>query len=205
MWGRRSCCSTSQSARRQRHRVQQLRRPRLAAARVHRRAAASFTGGTQPWRQPKPPPPFFSRARPAAARDHTPAWACARWPLTRRLAGLWPGADGVAEHREAQVAQALTNGVRQLHVWFAWSLTHRLGCGRSDALRLPWQPACARRWGAGRELAPGQPGRCPSFPRLLPLASTAEATGPAAERGLVVLQVAELLVLRLSLSVLEES
>lgn len=50
-----------------------------------------------------------ARPRPAPLRGAAPS------PLTRGLAGLWPGAAGVAEHREAEVAQALTYGVRQLH------------------------------------------------------------------------------------------
>lgn len=53
--------------------------------------------------------------RPRATPPRGPAPS----PLTRGLAGLGPGAAGVAEHREAEVAQALTNGVRQLHAWAA--------------------------------------------------------------------------------------
>lgn len=49
--------------------------------------------------------------RPRTAPPRGPAPS----PLTRGLAGLWPGAAGVAEHGEAEVAQALTYGVRQLH------------------------------------------------------------------------------------------
>lgn len=77
----------------------------------------------------------------AASRPRaTPPRGPAPSPLTGRLTGLWPGAAGVAEHGEAEVAQALTNRVRQLHAWPArWPLTHRLVGGRSGAWRFPWQ------------------------------------------------------------------
>lgn len=76
--------------------------------------------------------------------------------LTRRLAGLRPGADGVAEHREAQVAQALTNRVRQLHAWPGGSLTPRASPWarrRRDAVSLATglcQPLGTRDLGSSR-------------------------------------------------------
>lgn len=62
--------------------------PRLAGARVGRRAAGSRTG-TAP--RPKPEPPSFTRARPVRPpANRTPAWSCAlathprpRWTLAR--------------------------------------------------------------------------------------------------------------------------
>lgn len=58
----------------------------------------------------------FSPGHGPCVRPRTaPPRGAAPSPLTRGLAGLWPGAAGVAEHREAEVAQALTYRVRQLH------------------------------------------------------------------------------------------
>ena len=114
----------------------------------------------------------------AASRPRaTPPRGPAPSPLTGRITGLWPGAAGVPEHGEAEVAQALANRVRQLHAWPArWPLTHPLVGGHSGAWRFPWQPGSAGPLGTWYL---GFPERYRILQRL-PLGEASQGHGPAA-------------------------